>query len=328
VRILAGHAEVELSVLTSRQYAGVSFSEIYPSMAGIVDTPLESYDPERTPEQAEFFFLALPHKLPMALVPGLLERGRRVVDLSADFRFADAAVYERAYQSHAAPQLLKRAVYGLAEVYPEAIRSADLVGNPGCYPTSVLLPLVPLIRAGMIKDEYLVADAKSGVSGAGRTPAQATLFCEVAESFKAYKVGTHRHTPEMEQVLGKEAGRSVHLTFVPHLVPMSRGMLATLYAQMQAGVTAEQIRDCLVDFYREAAFVRLCPEGRPPDTRNVRGTNYCDIGWHVEEGTGRLILMSAIDNLVKGAAGQAVQNLNLMTGLPETEGLSMVPAPL
>ena len=328
VRILAGHAEVELSVLTSRQHAGVIFSEVYPSMAGIVDIPLETYDPERTPEQAEIFFLALPHKLPMTLVPGLLERGRRVIDLSADFRFTDAAAYESAYQPHAAPQLLERTVYGLAEVYPEAIRAADLVGNPGCYPTSVLLPLVPLIRARMLRTASIVADAKSGVSGAGRAPAQATLFCEVAESFKAYKVGTHRHTPEMEQVLGKEAGAPVRLTFVPHLVPMSRGMLTTLYAQLEQGVTAEAIRDALGGFYRDAPFVRLCPAGRPPDTRNVRGTNYCDIGWHAEDGTGRLILMSAIDNLVKGAAGQAVQNLNLMLGFSETAGLGAIPAPL
>ena len=174
----------------------------------------------------------------------------------------------------------------------------------------------------------MIADAKSGVSGAGRAPAQATLFCEVAESFKAYKVGTHRHTPEMEQVLSKEAGVPVRLTFVPHLVPMSRGMLTTLYAQMEEGVGEDEIRKGLHAFYKDAPFVRICPEGRPPDTRNVRGTNTCDIGWHVEDGTGRIVLMSAIDNLVKGAAGQAVQNMNLMLGLDETEGLKTVPAPL
>jgi N-acetyl-gamma-glutamyl-phosphate reductase len=264
----------------------------------------------------------------MTLVPDLLARGKRVVDLSADFRFRDAAVYQRAYQPHSSPELLPRAVYGLVEVYRDEVRTAELIGNPGCYPTSVLLPLAPLIRRRMIRTESLVADAKSGVSGAGRAPALTTLFCEVAESFKAYKVGTHRHTPEMEQILTREAGQPVVLTFVPHLVPMSRGMLTTLYGRVEKGVSPAAVRDCLVDFYRDSPFVRICREGRPPDTRHVRGTNYCDIGLHLEEKTGRLILMAAIDNLVKGAAGQAVQNMNLMLGMPETEGLQTVPAPL
>ena len=328
VRILAGHDGVKLGLLTSRQHAGAAFSDVYPSMSGVVDLPCRSYDPETAAEQADLIFLALPHQLPMTLAPDLLARGTRVVDLSADFRFDDAAVYEAAYQPHAAAELLARAVYGLAEVYRDDIRGADLVGNPGCYPTSVLLPLVPLLRGRLLDHRTLVADAKSGVSGAGRSPAQSTLFCEVAESFKAYKVGTHRHTPEMEQILGKEAGAPVAITFVPHLVPMSRGMLTTIYAQVVDGVGPKAIGDCLERFYRNAPFVRIRPAGRPPDTRNVRGTNYCDIGFHFEDKSCRLVLMSAIDNLVKGAAGQAVQNMNLMLGLPETEGLKAVPAPL
>jgi N-acetyl-gamma-glutamyl-phosphate reductase len=328
VRILAGHGGVELNLLTSRQHAGAGFSDIYPSMAGIVDRPLETFEPENAAARTDLLFTALPHKLPMALVPELLARGKRVVDLSADFRFHDAALYAQAYQPHSSPELLQRAVYGLAEVYREEIRTADLIGNPGCYPTSVLLPLVPLIRKRMLRIDSLVADSKSGVSGAGRSPTLATLFCEVAESFKAYKVGTHRHTPEMEQILTREAGQPLVLTFVPHLVPMSRGMLTTLYGRVEKGVSSAAVLDCLADFYRDAPFVRICPDGRPPDTRHVRGTNYCDIGAHLEEKTGRLILMAAIDNLVKGAAGQAVQNMNLMLGLPETEGLKAVPAPL
>ncbi len=328
VRILAGHEGVDLRLLTSRQHAGAAFSDIYPAMAGVVDLPCETYDPKEAIRRTDLLFLALPHQIPMALVPELRSGGKRVIDLSADFRFSDPAVYEEAYQPHSSSELLARTVYGLSEVYRDRIRSAELIGNPGCYPTSVLLPLVPLIRRGMLKTETLVADSKSGVSGAGRSPNRTALFCEVAESFKAYKVGAHRHAPEMEQVLQAEAGHRVPLTFVPHLVPMSRGMLSTCYCQVNAGVSSAAVRDCLNGFYRDAPFVRICPEGRPPDTRNVRGSNYCDIGLHLEQKTGRLILMSAIDNLVKGAAGQAVQNMNLMMGLEETQGLKAVPAPL
>ncbi|MCF8052295.1 MAG: N-acetyl-gamma-glutamyl-phosphate reductase [Desulfobacterales bacterium] len=328
VRILAGHPGVELRLLTSRQHAGAAFSDIYPAMAGIVDIPCEAYNADAVADRTDVVFFALPHQLPMGLVPELMDRGRRIVDLSADFRFQNADVYERHYQPHTARELLPQAVYGLSEVYRDRIRKADLIGNPGCYPTSVLLPLIPLIREGLLEPRSLIADAKSGVSGAGRSPARATLFCEVAESFKPYKVGAHRHTPEMEEVLTREAGDSIRLTFVPHLVPMSRGMLTTLYGQTKKGVDEAAVKNCLARFYPDSPFVRICPKGRPPDTRNVRGTNYCDIGFYLERGTGRLILMSAIDNLVKGAAGQAVQNMNLMLGLAETEGLTAIPAPL
>ncbi len=328
VRILAGHAGVDLRFLTSRQHAGAAFSDIYPSMAGIVDAVCEAYDADAAADRADVVFFALPHQLPMGMIPELVARGRRIVDLSADFRFQNADAYERHYQPHSARDLLPRAVYGLSEVYREQIRQAVLIGNPGCYPTSVLLPVIPLIREGLLDPGSLIADAKSGVSGAGRSPARATLFCEVAESFKAYKVGGHRHIPEMEEVLSREAGDSIRLTFVPHLVPMSRGMLTTLYGHLKEGVDPSMIGDCLAAFYADSPFVRICPEGRPPDTRNVRGTNYCDIGFYHEKGTDRLILMSAIDNLVKGAAGQAVQNMNLMAGLNETAGLTTIPAPL
>jgi N-acetyl-gamma-glutamyl-phosphate reductase len=327
-RILAGHPDVQLTVLTSRQHAGVRFDRIYPAMRGYLDLVFEAYDAERVCERADVIFTALPHKLPMALVPEMIRRGKKVIDLSADFRFRNAAIYESHYQPHTAPELLPRAVYGLSEVYGDAIRQADLIGNPGCYPTSVLLPLVPLLKNDLIDSDTLIADAKSGVSGAGRSPSLTTHFCEVQESYKAYKVAAHRHNPEMNAVLSSEAGREVLITFVPHLVPMSRGMLTTTYARLNTGVDAGAVEACLADYYAGRAFIRLRRADHLPDTRDVRGTNFCDIGVRVDPAAGRLILISVIDNLVKGAAGQAVQNMNLMFGLSETAGLAGVPFPL
>ncbi len=328
VRILAGHPEVSLSILTSRQHAGLAFQSVYPALAGHVDRICEAYDPERVCDAADVVFMALPHKLPMELVPGLLANGRKVVDLSADFRFRSAAAYERHYQPHSARDLLDRAVYGLSEVYRYDLRRADLVGNPGCYPTCILLPLVPLVQAGLVDPRTMVSDAKSGVSGAGRSPAVGTLYAEVTESFKAYKVTAHRHNPEIDEVLSRAAGEPVHLTFVPHLVPMSRGMLATTYAMLSGEADDRKIRECLADAYADAPFIRLCDGDLLPETRHVRGTNHCDIGVRVDAEAGRLVLISAIDNLVKGAAGQAVQNMNLMMGCAETAGLDRLALPV
>ncbi len=328
VRLLSSHPEVRLTVLTSRQFAGRRFTEAFPAFAGRVDLPCEEIDEGRLAAEADVVFTALPHKMPMKIAPALVRAGVRLIDLSADFRFRDAAVYERTYQPHAAPELLARSVYGLSEVYAAEIAAAAIVGNPGCYPTSVLLPLIPLLREGLIEPEGIVADSKSGVSGAGRSPSLRVHFCEVAESFKAYNVAAHRHAPEMEAVLAREAGKEVGLTFVPHLVPMSRGMLSTIYARPAAGVGASRIRDCLEGFYRGRPFVRIRPPGFVPDTLHVRGTNLCDIGFVLDERNRRLVLLAAIDNLGKGAAGQAVQNLNLMFGFAETAGLDAVPAAL
>lgn len=328
VRILAGHPGVDLTMITSRQYAGKRMDEIFPALASQVGLRCDAYDAAVVCERADVVFLALPHKLPMAFVPELIAAGKQVVDLSADFRFGDAAAYEAAYQPHTARELLSQSVYGLCEVYTEKIKTADLIGNPGCYPTSVLLPLVPLLKAGWLDARALIADAKSGVSGAGRSLSLTAHFCEVHESFKAYKVAQHRHAPEMDTVLTDAAGSPVHITFVPHLVPMSRGMQTTVYADLKAEVTDEDIRDCLALFYKDRPFVRICPPGRPPDSAHVRGTNFCDISFAVDREAGRIILLSAIDNLVKGAAGQAVQNMNLMNGLDETAGLLQVPYPI
>ncbi len=328
VRILAGHPEVDLTALTSRQYAGIEFTKIYPSMSGIVDLVCEKYDVNRLCEKTDVIFTALPHKLPMEIVPELIKRQKKVIDLSADFRFHDPLNYEAHYQPHTAKDLLKTAVYGLCEVYKKEIESADLIGNPGCYPTSVLLPLIPLLKAGYIDADTITADSKSGVSGAGRSPALTTHFCEADESLNAYKVGEHRHNPEMDEILSSAAERPVHITFVPHLIPMIRGMYTTIYANPSKNIETAELRECLSSYYRGRPFVRLCADRTQPKTAHVRGSNFCDIGIAVDKSNNRLILMSAIDNLVKGAAGQAVQNMNIMFGLDEATGLFNVPFPV
>lgn len=328
IRILAGHPDADLTIITSRQYVGTRFDDIYPAMAGVVDLRCEAYDVERVCTLADVIFLALPHELPMTFVPELVKRGKKIIDLSADFRFRNVDAYEAAYQPHISKELLKRSVYGLCEVYTDRIKAADLIGNPGCYPTSVLLPLVPLLKKGWLNTSSLIADSKSGVSGAGRSLTLTAHFCEAHDSCKAYKVARHRHAPEMNEVLSDAADSPVHITFVPHLVPMSRGMQTTIYADLNAMVGAADIRECLEMYYRDRPFVRICPAGRPPDAAHVRGTNFCDIGFNLDPAANRLILLSAIDNLVKGAAGQAVQNMNLMTGLDETAGLMQVPYPI
>lgn len=328
VRILAGHPQTELTMLTSRQFAGVKFSQAYPAMAGVVDLVCEAYSEDRVGAKADIVFMALPHQLPMKYAPQLLERKKKVIDLSADFRFNDANLYESVYQPHLAKQLLESAVYGLSEIYAAQIKTADLIGNPGCYPTSVLLPLIPLIKAGLLDHGSLIADSKSGVSGAGRSLAITAHYCEVTESFKPYKVAVHRHNPEMDAILSREAKMPVTITFVPHLVPMSRGMLTTIYATPAGPLKPQDVSACYQAAYSRAPFIRLCPENRMPDTLHVRGSNYCDIGFKLDQRNNRLILVSALDNLVKGAAGQAVQNMNIMLGFDETAGLSNVPFPL
>jgi N-acetyl-gamma-glutamyl-phosphate reductase len=328
VRILAGHPHLRLALVTSRQFAGRRFDTVFPALSGRVDLICREYCLAEVCQETDVVFLALPHQLPMAYVPDLMKNGKVVIDLSADFRFSDRSVYESWYQPHTAAEYLSQAVYGLSEIYREDIRRARLIGNPGCYPTSVLLPLIPLLKQGLIQPDDLIADSKSGVSGAGRSPAVGSLYCEVAESFKAYKVSGHRHNPEMDEILSREGGRPVSITFVPHLVPMSRGMLSTIYARPVPGALAEDIAACLRSAYRDCPCIRLMSDGRAPDTRWVRGTNFCDIGFHLDPGKNRLVLMSAIDNLVKGAAGQAVQNMNILMGFSETAGLDNVPYPV
>ena len=328
VRILSGHPNVALSIITSRQYAGVAYDTIYPALRGFVELDCAGSDAAAVSKDADVVFLALPHKASMAMVPELLTAGKRVVDLSADFRFKNRDAYEAHYQPHTCAHLMEQAVYGLCEIYGQQVAAADLIGNPGCYPTSILLPLLPLIKAKLVDAATVIADCKSGVSGAGREATATTHFCHVSESFKPYKVGGHRHTPEIEENISLMAGSPVSITFVPHLAPMSRGMQSTIYVTPSTGVDETQVQQCLESTYHDKPYVRLLPNGRFPDSLYVRGTNFCDIGWSVDPGSGRLILMSAIDNLVKGAAGQAVQNMNLMFGFAETAGLDNIPYPL
>ncbi len=321
-RILAGHPEVELTVATSRQYAGQALAAVFPSLRKRLDLVCENLSPEQLPERADFFFTAVPHQTAMGIVPALLAAGKKVVDLSADYRIRDAAVYEAWYQKHSTPELLEHAVYGLPELYRAKVRSAELTANPGCYPTSVILALAPALRAGLIDPATLVIDSKSGTSGAGRAASVANLFCEVADGFRPYKVGgSHRHIPEIEQELSVAAGQSVTISFTPHLLPISRGILSTIYASLTEKGRDADFQALYENAYAEEPFVRVLPAGGLPATQHVRGSNCCDIALQQDKRTGRMIFLSAIDNIVKGASGQAVQNMNLMKGFAEDTGL-------
>jgi N-acetyl-gamma-glutamyl-phosphate reductase len=259
----------------------------------------------------------------MEVVAPLVQAGKRVVDLSADFRFRDPAVYEQWYQEHTAKDLLSEAVYGLPELHADEIESARVVGNPGCYPTGVILSAAPLVAEGWVELNSLIADSKSGVSGAGRGASLTTHFCEANEGFRAYSVAEHRHTPEIEQELSQIAGEPIQIVFTPHLVPMSRGILTTLYGTLSKEVSNEELKDAYRRAYEGKVFVRVLDDGQLPSTLYVRGTNYCDIGWRLEPRTGRIIVISAIDNLTRGASGQAVCNMNLMFGFDEETGLDL-----
>ncbi|MDF1578658.1 MAG: N-acetyl-gamma-glutamyl-phosphate reductase [Desulfobulbales bacterium] len=324
-RIIVRHPEVELTVATSRQFAGRKLGEVFPNLRGLVDISLENIGPDEIIDRAELIFTAVPHQTAMGIVPKFLAAGRKVVDLSADFRIGDAAVYEEWYQAHSAPEYLAQAVYGLPELYREKIRQTSLVANPGCYPTSIILGIAPLLKAGLIDAATIIADSKSGTSGAGRAAQVGSLFCEVSDGFRAYKVGEHRHTPEIEQELSLLAAQPVTISFTPHLLPISRGILSTVYASLRDGVDTAQVAAVYEDFYRDEKFVRLWPAGTYPATQYVRGSNFCDIGFKVDPRTGRIVILSAIDNLIKGAAGQAIQNMNLLCGFAEDQGLAVVP---
>jgi len=320
-RLLVGHPEVEISVLTSRQYAGKPISEVFPSLRGRIDLQCRTPSVEEISEDSDFIFTAVPHKTAMEVVPRFLKTGKRVVDLSADFRFRDRRVYERWYQPHTSPELLKDAVYGLPELYRERIRGAHLVGNPGCYPIGAILPIVPLIKEGIISYDGIIIDSKSGVSGAGRELSMETHFCEVHGGLKAYKILEHRHCPEIEQELSCAVSHPISVIFTPHLIPMNRGILTTIYGELARKETTEAVLKRVEGFYRGEPFVRVCPLGTFPKTSDVRGSNFCDIGLQVDSQRGKLIAISAIDNLVRGASGQAVQNMNIMCGFPEVMGL-------
>jgi len=321
LRILARHPQSELVAITSRKEAGTPVAELFPSLRGAVT--LAYSDPAKSAlAQCDVVFFATPNTVAMGEARALVEAGVRVVDLSADFRIKNPAEWEKWYKvKHAAPGLLAQAVYGLPEVNRAKIKSARLVANPGCYPTAVQLGLLPLAKAGAVDLDHLIADAKSGVSGAGKKSEEHLLFSEASDNFKAYGMSGHRHWPEIRQELDAAAGRSVGLTFVPHLVPMIRGIHATLYARITADIEFQRLYE---DRYRGEPFVDVLPSGSEPGTRSVRGTNTCRIAIHRPHGADMLVVISVIDNLAKGASGQAVQNMNIMFGFEETMGLSQL----
>jgi N-acetyl-gamma-glutamyl-phosphate reductase len=320
LRLLAAHPQVELLTITSRQERGQPVSAVFPSLRGLVELAFES--PDTAPlERCEAVFFATPHGTAMHQAPQLLAAGVRVIDLSADFRLRDPAVWQQWYgEPHAAPEWLDRAVYGLPEVHRERIKSAQLVACPGCYPTAVQLGFLPLLEQGLVDAGGLIADAKSGVSGAGRSAKLSSLFSEAADSFAAYSVAGHRHLPEIVQGLTDLAGAAVGLVFVPHLVPMNRGIFATLYARLRD--SSVDLQTLFETRYRDEPFVDVLPAGAHPQTRSVRGANTCRIAVHRPQGGETVVVLAVIDNLTKGASGQAVQNFNLMFGLAETTALS------
>lgn len=335
VRLLAQHPRVTLTAVTSEKSAGSPVSSVYPHLQGIVSLSFEALAPEALADRADLLFLALPHTKSMEPVASCLKAGKRVVDLSADYRLRDLRTFETWYQTaHLHPELIRSAVYGLPELHRVAIAQANLVASPGCYPTAAILQLAPLVANGLIDTNSIVIDAKSGVSGAGRSPALAYHFPEAHESLEPYKIGQHRHIPEIEQELtglavkhARTAGTRTSdppgatVTFTPHLVPMNRGILSTAYARVKGRLNANDLRAKYRDFYKGERFVRIL-EGAMPNPRHVRGANYCDLALHADARTGHVITVAAIDNLIKGAAGQAIQAMNLMLGFPEELGLT------
>jgi N-acetyl-gamma-glutamyl-phosphate reductase len=321
LRLLAQHPHSELRAITSRKEAGMAVAEMFPNLRGHVD--LKFSEPATAGlEKCDVVFFATPNGVAMQEARALVDAGVRIIDLAADFRIRDVAVWEQWYKmKHACPELVAEAVYALPEVNREQIRKARVIANPGCYPTAVQLGFLPLIEAGCVDLDHLIADAKSGVSGAGRKAETHILHAEAADNFKAYGVGGHRHHPEISQGLARAAGRDVNLVFVPHLTPMIRGIHATLYAQLTKEVDLQALYE---KRYAKEAFVDVMPAGSHPETRSVRGVNHCRIAVHRPQGGNTVVVLSVIDNLVKGAAGQAVQNMNLMFGLAEDAGLKQV----
>lgn len=322
LRLLAVHPNVELTAITSRGEAGMLVADMFPNLRGYIDLPF--VDPAKADlGQCDVVFFATPNGIAMQQAKTLLAAGVRVIDLAADFRIKDVATWEKWYgMKHVCPELIEQAVYGLPEMYRDQIRGAQLIANPGCYPTSVQLGFMPLLKAGVVDVKNLIADAKSGVSGAGRKAEVHSLFAEAGDNFKAYGVAGHRHLPEISQGLSKMSGQQTGLTFVPHLMPLIRGIHATLYARLTSACDLQQLFEST---YAQERFVDVLPQGAHPETRSVRASNLCRIAVHQPQGGDMVVVLSVIDNLVKGAAGQALQNMNIMFDLPENTGLEVVP---
>ena len=325
LRILYGHPQAEVVHITSESHTEEPISAIYPHLDGIYDLKLESMkDIVNIGKDSDFVFIGLPHGHAMAVGKALEGLPVRIIDLGADYRFSDTSIYEKWYKVPHTHKNAKR-VYGLAELCRDKIRNAKLIGNAGCYTTASILALAPLAKEHLIDVNTIIVDAKSGTSGAGRGIKQQTHFPDMYDSFAAYNVAHHRHTPEIEQAVSALSGEKCTLNFTPHLVPMSRGILATCYASLKPGVHADDVDEAYNNLYMNEHFIRLRGRGTYPETKWVRGSNFCDIGWHIDERTGRVITLSAIDNLVKGAAGQAVQNFNIACGFDEKTGLDFAP---
>lgn len=322
LRILLNHPGAEVVLATSEKFAGKKVSELFPYFSGKTDLVLEELKDDAVSKRCDVAFSCLPHHSAAEHVAAWVKAGIKAIDLSADFRLKSVASYKEWYGDHAAPDLIAEAVYGLPETHREEIKKARLVANPGCYPTGTILALTPFLKEKKIDPSTIVVDAKSGVSGAGRSAALESLFAEVNESVHAYKVGKHRHMPEIEQELTRAAGKDVIISFTPHLIPMDRGILSTIYAKTTGTMSTQEALSLLASYYKDEPFLRILPEGALPKTKNVRGSNACEIGAHFDGRTGRLVLIAAIDNLMKGAASQAVQNFNLLSGIPETTGIA------
>ncbi len=328
VRLLTSHPRVVITSLTAKIDGSPKVYELFPSLRGHLDLPVTELRAEEVAQKCDLVFLALPHRVSMQHVPFFLGAGKKVIDLSADYRFRDGALYERWYGvRHTHAEGLKEAVFGIPELFRERIQKTRLLANPGCYSTGVILSLAPLAAAGKLAGASVIVDAKSGVSGAGRWPGDSFAYAELNENFKAYKIGRHQHEPEMEMVLGELSGSEVKILFSPHLLPISRGILSTIYVKLKDAAEAQALPDLYRSFYKGSPFIHICNLGDLPQIRDVRWTNNCHIGFATDPDGEYLVIVSAIDNLMKGASGQAVQNMNLMLGFEETEGLSRA-APL
>lgn len=326
VRLLTGHPDVEIKWYGSRSYIEQPYADVYGSMFEIVTNTCDGEDLEKLADSVDVIFTATPQGYLSSVLTDSVLAKAKVVDLSADYRIKNAARYEEWYKiHHQTPQYLEEAVYGLCEINRDAIKTARLIANPGCFPTCSILSLYPLVKENLVDADTIIIDAKSGTSGAGRGAKVQNLFCEVNETIKAYGVTTHRHTPEIEDQLGYACGHEIALTFTPHLVPMNRGILVTAYASLREGVTQAMIDEAYQKYYQKETFVRVLPGGKAPETRFVKGSNYVDVNAVIDKRTNRAVVMGAIDNVVKGAAGQAIQNMNLICGLEETAGLMGVP---
>lgn len=322
LRILSGHPEVEITAVTSEKSAGKKVADLFPHLHKYSYLIYEPLDKEKIMNKADVFFMALPHAASQEAVDYFFKKGKKVIDLSADYRLSDVAVYEEWYKTpHNYADTLKEAVYGLPELHRERIKQSSLVANPGCYPTSAILGLYPAIKEDIIDVNSIIIDSKSGTSGAGRKADVGFSYCEVNEGFKAYGIATHRHTPEIEQELSEIAGKKITINFTPHLVPMDRGIISTIYGKMIRKAETADMLSVYKKYYDAEPFVKVLDEGVYPNAKNVRGSNYCEIGLRVNKRTNTLIIVSAIDNLVKGASGQAIQNMNIMMGFKETTAL-------